>query len=383
MSETTIVLFNRDLRVHDHPALRAANARGAVIPLFVFDPSIDAPASRMAFLADALRDLDASLTRLGAPLIVRRGNPTDVVREFDADAVYASADFSPIATRREDALRPTTFPGVACVEPGAVLPSGGADFFTVFTPYWRRWAEHAGARPVVQAPRALQGVPGLRSEPIPTATSGWPTGRDMLKQLGARIGGYADDGHDDLAGDRTSRLSPYLHFGCLSPREVMDAASKFGADGDALIRQLCWRDFYLQFFAASPQLVMLSREKLDGASQVALEGWKRGETGQPLVDAGMRQLLAEGWMHNRARMVTASYLVNELGIDWRHGAAHFMEYLVDGDVTNNTGNWMWVAHDKINQRPRPPMNPERQAKRFDPKGDYVRRYLGDDSPRLF
>ena len=329
-----------------------------------------------------MRDLDASLTKLGAPLVVRRGDPVDVVASFGADAVYASADYTPIATRREDTIGVHTFDGVACVEPGAIVPTG-ASYFTVFTPYWRRWREHAGGRAVVQAPRSLDGVAGLKSDPLPKVAptapelpvGGETAARQLLAELARRTRGYADGGHDDLAGDRTSRLSPYLHFGCVSPRQVMDAAAKLGADGDALIRQLCWRDFYLQYFAANPKLVMLSRKDRDSASQVSLGRWKKGETGCDIVDAGMRQLLREGWMHNRARMITASYLINELGIDWRHGAAHFMEHLVDGDVANNTGNWMWVAHWKLNQRPRPPMNPERQAKRFDPRGEYVARYL--------
>lgn len=380
MTATTIVLFNRDLRVHDHPALRAAAARGRVIPLFVLDPSINAPVNRMAFLGDALRDLDASLRKLGAPLTVRNGNPAEVVAQFDADAIYASSDYTPIAARREEALGATTFPGVACVEPGAVTPVD-RDHYTVFTPYWRRWEEQAAGRTVLEAPRKLVGVPGLTSDPLPDLSGPWTGGETaalaLLQQLGTRTKGYADDGHDDLAGDRTSRLSPYLHFGNVSARQVMEVAAKLGADGAALIRQLCWRDFYLQFIAANPaftQLVMLSRKKIDRTSQVALDGWKRGETGVALVDAGMRQLLAEGWMHNRTRMVTASYLVHNLGIDWWHGAAHFMEHLVDGDVANNTGNWLWVANIGLNTRPRQPMNPERQAKRFDKKGDYVRRY---------
>ena len=142
---TTIVLFNRDLRVRDHPALRAAAGRGRVIPLFVLDDAIKAPPNRMAFLVAALRDLDASLTKLGAPLVVRRGDPVDVVASFGADAVYASADYTPIATRREDTIGVHTFDGVACVEPGAIVPTG-ASYFTVFTPYWRRWREHAGGR---------------------------------------------------------------------------------------------------------------------------------------------------------------------------------------------------------------------------------------------
>ena len=340
---TTIVLFNRDLRVHDHPALRAAAARGSVIPLFVFDPWINAGANRTAFLIDALSELDAALTKLGAPLVVRRGPPVDVVASLGADAVYASSDYTPVATRREDALQPTTFPGVACVEPGAVTPSTGADFFTVFTPYFRRWRELAAGRPVAKTPRSVTGVKGLKSDPLPKVR---PTASNLQRPRSADV-----------------------HFGRVSPRQLLENAD------DDLARNLCWRDFFLQYFAANPSLLVMNRrEDLNDSSQEAMEGWKRGETGCGIVDAGMRQLVLEGWMPNRMRMVTASYLINELGVDWRYGAAHFMEHLVDGDVANNTGNWMWVAHHRLNQRPRPPMNPDRQAKLFDPTGEYRARY---------
>jgi deoxyribodipyrimidine photo-lyase len=153
-------------------------------------------------------------------------------------------------------------------------------------------------------------------------------------------------GSDDLAGDRTSRLSPYIHFGCISPRELVELA---GRDCEAFVRQLAW---------------------------------KAGETGVPLVDAGMKQLLHEGWMHNRARLVTGSYLTKTLGIDWREGARHFYELLVDGDVANNAGNWQWVAGTGADTRPNRRLNPQRQAKRFDPEGAYIQRWLGE-TDRLF
>jgi len=174
---TAIVLFNRDLRVHDHAALRAGAEYDAVLPLFVIDPAINPPRNRMAFLVDCLRDLDLSLTRLGAPLVIRRGRPADVIAELRRThaitAVLASADYTPIARRREDALEPTTFSGVALVAPGEVTPTSG-DHYKVFTSYWHRWRERAAARPVLAAPSALRGVTGISSEALPTLSPSAP-----------------------------------------------------------------------------------------------------------------------------------------------------------------------------------------------------------------
>lgn len=391
---TAVVLFNRDLRVHDHPGLVAAAEFERVIPLFVLDPSLRVPPNRAAFLGDCLRDLDASLTALGAPLVVRRGEPARIVAEYDADAVFSSADYTPFATRRRASLGDVIeTPGVALVAPGVVQPGGGGAY-KVFTPYYRRWLELADARPVHLAPKRLRGA-ALHGDAIPTAKASAPdvmpggesAGRALLDALHARVLGYASGGHDDLAGDSTSRLSAYLHFGCVSANEVRARATRLGADGTALIRQLCWRDFYLQLLAEHPDLATRNLKPAGRTEWVddpdALAAWKDGRTGVPIVDAGMRQLLAEGWMHNRARMVVASYLSKDLGIDWRHGYAHFMEHLIDADVANNAGNWQWTAGTGSDTRPNRKFNPYRQAERFDPRGEYVRRYLPEASTRLF
>jgi deoxyribodipyrimidine photo-lyase len=183
--------------------------------------------------------------------------------------------------------------------------------------------------------------------------------------------------HDDLAGDATSRLSPYLRFGCVSPREVFERVhDRPGAE--PFVRQLCWRDFYQQVAAANPEMPRADYRPRGGRWRVddeALEAWKDGLTGYPIVDAGMRQLRHEGWMHNRARLVTASFLTRDLGVDWRAGAAHFWDLLVDGEIANNAGNWQWVAGTGNDTRPNRVLNPIRQARRFDPEGDYVRRWI--------
>jgi deoxyribodipyrimidine photo-lyase len=182
-----------------------------------------------------------------------------------------------------------------------------------------------------------------------------------------------DEHRNDLAGDRTSRLSPYLHFGCVSPVELAEAAGP-----GPYRRQLAWRDFFHQVTAAFPALTTRDyrpRGPHWREDPGAFEAWRHGQTGVPVADAGLRQLLQEGWMHNRARMITASLLCKQLHIDWRLGAGHFMDWLVDGDIASNYGNWQWAAGTGNDTRPGRVLNPMRQARRFDPDGDYVRHYV--------
>jgi deoxyribodipyrimidine photo-lyase len=189
---------------------------------------------------------------------------------------------------------------------------------------------------------------------------------------------YADH-HDDLPGDATSRLSPYLHFGCLSPLEVLHAARHHQGEGaDAFVRQLCWRDFYAQVLAARPDAAWsdyVARGDRWRDDPDAVQAWKEGRTGYPVVDAAMRQLQAEGFVHNRARMVVSSFLTKDLYVDWRVGARHFLDLLVDGDLAQNNLNCQWVAGTGTDTNPHRVFNPTVQGHRFDPDGDYVRRYV--------
>jgi deoxyribodipyrimidine photo-lyase len=391
---TAVALFTRDLRLHDNPMLRAAlDAAEHVHPLFVLDDGIretryGAATGRRAFLDDCLTDLDGSLQRIGGALEVVRGDAVaetvQAVRRVGAEAVFVTADVSAYARRRERrlarALDLRLVDGSFVVPPGAVTPAG-RDHYEVFSPYHRAWsAESRGAH--LPAPRTLrQPKPprGMRRRPPAGARAG-PGGettgrRRMLAWLRSAAAAY-DRMHDDLAGDGTSRLSPYLHFGCVSARELANRASEQGAS--AFVRQLCWRDFYAQLLWAKPgtqvdDLRPRGDRWVDDTD--ALDAWKAGLTGYPLVDAGMRQLRAEGWMHNRARLVTASFLVKDLGVDWREGARHFFDLLLDGDVAQNVGNWQWVAGTGVDTRPNRVFNPTAQAKRLDPSGDYVRRWV--------
>ncbi len=402
---TAIVLFNRDLRVHDNPALAAAANADRTVPLFVFDEALlgsrFAAPNRIAFMREALADLDESLRRAGGRLFLRRGDPVRealaLARECGASELHVSADWSAYARAREERLAQAcaeqriefrAHPGVTIVEPGAVTPTGG-DHFKVFTPYHRAWSE-VPLREGHGAPRKLRvpsGLAGGRLPALAKLTGGSPSarrapggereGRRLMRAfLRDGIGEY-DERHDDLPGDATSRLSAHLRWGCLSPLELRREASE-RRGGGPYVRQLCWRDFHHQVLAAVPALPRRDyRPRGDrwSRSKRALEAWREGLTGYPLVDAAMRQLAEEGFMHNRARMTVASFLTKDLYIDWRAGAWHFWDLLADGEIANNAGNWQWVAGTGNDSRPNRVLNPLRQAERFDPDGEYVRRYL--------
>nr|WP_255672045.1 deoxyribodipyrimidine photo-lyase [Glycomyces amatae] len=388
------MLFTRDLRVHDNPALAAACGAEAVVPLYVDDPARAASPVRRRFLAESLADLRGSLRGLGGDLLVRRGDTVREVVRACADAgaasVHCADDFGRFESGLRERLREAcdaagvvlrTAPGVTALAPGAVLPSTGGDHYKVFTPYWRAWSR-APRRPVEPAPERVRlpegvtgGDPAAVLGPVPGANPAFPGGEaaaaDRLDQWAPRAEDYPELS-DDLAADATSRLSPYLSFGCLSPR-VLAADPRLP---DAFVRQLCWRDFHHQVLAAFPDLARDAyRGDGDWAEDpAALDAWRRGETGIAIVDAGMRQLLAEAWMPGRARLVCAAYLTKTLGLDWRHGAAWFAERLVDLDEANNAGNWQWTAGTGNDTKPYRRFSHERQAARFDPDGAYRRRW---------
>ncbi|MEZ5078838.1 MAG: deoxyribodipyrimidine photo-lyase [Solirubrobacterales bacterium] len=236
----------------------------------------------------------------------------------------------------------------------------------------------AGRLPSLDSLLELGRGAAVRSTPSARrARGGEREGRRLLRAwLRDDLAAYGDR-RDDLAADATSRLGAHLRFGCLSPLEVeREAVARRG--GEPFVRQLCWRDFHHQVLAAFPALPHRDyRPRGDrwSRSQRALEAWRAGRTGYPVVDAAMRQLEAEGFMHNRARMTVASFLTKDLYLDWRSGAAHFWDLLTDGDPANNAGNWQWVAGTGNDTRPNRVLNPLRQAERFDPDGEYVRRHL--------
>jgi deoxyribodipyrimidine photo-lyase len=390
--KTAVVLFTRDLRVHDNPVLHAAcQTADRVVPLFMSDPSVPSSLHRRRFLHESLADLRESLRHMGGGLVVREGDPVAeairLARDTGAFGIGIAGDVSGFATRREhrlarecraNRLALKVFDSVTIVPPGAVKPVG-SNHYKIFTPYWRAWSALAH-RPELPAPGRISLPDGISPGRLPVGGpstglihGGESEARRRLDDW-RRFGPEYADRHDDLAADRTSRLSAYLHFGCLSPIAVANRIAS-----EAFVRQLCWRDFYHQVLQAFPSLPSMAYRS--GAVEKwrddpdALDAWREGRTGVPIVDAGMRQLAAEGWMHNRARLITASFLTKQLGLDWREGAHWYANLLLDADVANNNGNWQWAAGTGNDARPYRRFNPIRQAERFDPLGGYVRRWV--------
>lgn len=403
-----IVLFTRDLRVHDNPTLAAAVRRAPeVVPLFVLDDAIassnfNAP-NRARFLAAALGDLDGELRRRGGRLVVRRGKVVDevarVVAETSATEVHIAADVSGYSRRREQRLRDglrhlgcTLYVhagSITVADPSELRPSTGRDHFAVFTPYYRRWRELPLRRPIL--PPLRLSVPRIGGESLPLPESvcagsaspglrvgGEHVGRALLEHwLAGPIRNYHERS-DDLAADATSHLSPYLHFGCVSATEILTRLDYSDPGAQAFARQLCWRDFHHQVLAARPDAAAADyrpRGTHWTTDERVVQAWRDGRTGYPIVDAGMRQLLAQGWMAGRSRLIAATVLTKTLRVDWRIGAAQFAHWLVDGDIANNQLNWQWAAGTGTDTRPNRTLNPLRQAERFDPHGEYVRRWI--------
>jgi deoxyribodipyrimidine photo-lyase len=395
---TAIVWLRRDLRVHDHPALHAAlAAHERVVPVFCLDDRVlrgrHASGARTQFLLECLADLDGSLRERGGGLVVRHGRPeqelAQLVRETKADAVHFSTDVTPFARKRGANVRSAladsgvelhAHPGLGVIDDVGAPRTQSGKPYTIFTPFQRNW-EGQPRREVQRAPRELPALAsrlakgrlptlaalGLEQDVRAPAKGGETPARERLARfLEAGVRSYGQ-GRDALDEDSTSRLSPYLHFGCISPRELETRLPR-GGGAEAFRRQLCWRDFHHHVLLHFPRNAHAEfqeryRGKLTWSrAERRFERWCEGQTGFPLVDAGMRQLRAEGWMHNRARLVVGSFLTKDLGIDWRWGERWFMRMLLDGDEANNNGNWQWIASVGTDPAPvfRRIYNPARQ-----------------------
>jgi deoxyribodipyrimidine photo-lyase len=400
---TSVMWFRRDLRLADNPALLAAvseGAEGGVVPLFVVDPALREPAGRprRAYLAASLTDLGS---RIGG-LQLRRGDPVEevvaVARAARADTVHIAEDFGPRGRRRDqDVELALSRQGIELVRtgapyavpPGRVLNRSGGPY-QVFTPYSRAWRDHGWPAPPghsgpVRWMRPLEShrvdeepLPGDVRLPVagePAACRRW---HDFLEQ---GLDGYeATRDRPDLDG--TSRMSVHLKWGEIHPRTMLaDLVAHPGASAARYATELAWREFYADVLWRSPDSARDYLRPELAAMQYDEPGsrfraWCDGLTGYPIVDAGMRQLRAEGWMHNRVRMIVASFLVKDLHIEWRHGARHFMTWLVDADLASNQHGWQWVAGCGTDAAPYFRIfNPTLQGRRFDPHGDYVRRYV--------
>ena len=395
---SAVLWLRRDLRLGDHPALHAAAAEGPVLPLFVLDPHLLGPsgAARTAFLYRSLRALDE---QLDGRLVVRHGNPVDVVsqvvREAGAGSVHVSADFGPYGSARDLAVEaalpvPLVRTGSPyAASPGRVVKGDGSPY-QVFTPFYRAWAAHGWREPQRTVDAEWQVLP---SDPVP-AEPALPAGL-VLPEAGEtaarrawqryRRSGLAQypDLRDRPDLDQTSRMSVYLKWGAIHPRTML---ADLGPGDEVFRKEIAWREFYAAVLDAWPASARDYFQPRMAAMQwarpdTAFEAWCEGRTGFPIVDAGMRQLLAEGWMHNRVRMIVASFLVKDLHIEWQHGARHFMKHLVDADLASNQHGWQWTAGTGTDASPYYRVfNPVTQGKRYDPDGDYVRRWvpeLGD------
>ncbi len=422
---TVIYWLRRDFRLHDNRALKAALESGsAVIPLFIFDPAIlkgeRFGLARLKFMLAGLEALDKELGKLRRRLLIRHGNPLTVllklIAETDAQALYFNADYSPYAQRRDDTLSARlpipvyAFDDAMLHPPNEVLKKDATPY-VIFTPYKRVWLAVPKPEPEAYPLKSDQfhTLRGLDPGPMPTLKSlGFGDTIDVpeageaiaLRRLGNftehQIDGYSKGRDlqninpflDQDAG--TSGLSPYFRFGMISPRQAYAAASEAHTQArsavakhsiDVWIGELAWRDFYMQTLFRFPHIYNISFrpefERLKwNTSPGDLQAWKEGRTGYPVVDAAMRQLAALGWMHNRARMIVASFLTKDLLVHWREGDLHFMHQLIDGDPAANNGGWQWSAGTGKDAQPFFRIfHPVTQSMKFDPRGVYIRHWL--------
>jgi deoxyribodipyrimidine photo-lyase len=419
----TLLWLRRDLRLADHPALADAVSRGgAVIPVFLWCPPEEGWPTGGAtnwWLDLSLRALDEQLRRRGSRLVVRRGPALqtlrELVRETGANAVVWNRCYEPTAVARDrvvkealraDGLQVASFNSALLLEPWENVKDDGTPY-RVFTPFWKAMLRRGAMPPPAEMPRRIpspkewpfsETIDALDLRPRIDWAAGlretWTPGEEgaaaeLRRFLDEGIASYPER-RDFPADVGTSRLSPHLHFGEIGPRSVWRAVQEacaghgdaaFDASAESWLRQLAWREFghHLLFHFPHTDVAPLRPEFARFAwreDDEALERWKRGKTGYPIVDAGMRELWATGWMHNRVRMLAASFLVKDLRIAWQEGARWFWDTLVDADLANNTLGWQWTAGCGADAAPYfRVFNPVLQSRRFDPAAVYLRRWL--------
>jgi len=408
--DVSVMWFRRDLRVRDHPALAEAAAHGRCVPVFVFDPRLLTTgrfpsAIRTQFMLGCLAELDGALRERGGKLVVRFGRPEEQIGKLCADVgaqdLYFTADVAPWARRRDqrviDALehvRAHPMPGACVVDDPAAIRTQTGRPYTVFSPFARAWRT-VPRRALLNAPQEIRTPANVNAGSLPSldelglaeppSRGTFAPGEEAARKqatafLRTGLEQYAD--RRDAPKGGSSRLSPYLRWGCLSATKLDARVAEMSGPGPEDYRtELAWRDFYAAVLMHFPHVTTLEYvermrdlEWEDPAEH--LDAWTEGRTGYPLVDAGMRQLAHEGWMHNRVRMVVGSFLTKDLHLDWREGERVFMERLLDGDMAANNGGWQWIASTGTDPKPyfQRLFNPVTQQEKFDPDGEYVRRW---------
>jgi len=399
---TSILWFRRDLRLSDHPALLAAvDSATRVLPVFVLDPRLlDTATPRSQRLLASLKALSKD-TR--DALVIRKGDPVDVIphlaKQVGAHQVHVSRETTPYGRRRDErvekALADQGCELVAtgtpyAVGPGRIVNQSGSPY-KVFTPFSRAWHQHGRPAPAARPKRIAWLRDDVRSDPLPKAPHMEAGEAAALKRWQAflhdGLTAY-DDERDRPDLDTTSRLSAPLKYGEIHPRTILAdiAAHSAGRSkaATAYVTELIWREFYADVLWHNPRSAWhdlrpeLARLPYDTGAETdrLVDAWREGRTGYPVVDAGMRQLLEEGWMHNRVRMITASFLTKDLHVWWPVGAQHFLDHLIDGDIASNNHGWQWVAGTGTDASPYfRVFNPVTQGRKFDPDGEYVRRWV--------
>ena len=394
----SIMWFRRDLRISDNPALlEAINSSEEIVAVFILDPTLinESGSKRLAYLGQSLRLLDQSL---GNTLHVMVGDQVEVLKDlmhrFQASTVHISAEYEPYGAARDLRVEAAGIPLVRtgspyAVAPGRVVKPSDATPYKVYTPFYRAWRVH-GWRAPAPTPKKINSVMPSESDrnfpdwKLPDGVSITPAGEKTALKRWKFFQDNGLDNYDEgrnLAGiDGTSKLSAHLKWGEIHPRTLLSELGENQAH-DTFRKEIAWREFYADVLFNNPHTdkeyyaPRFAHMRYD-QPDAQFEAWKAGQTGFPFVDAAMRQLVHEGWMHNRTRMVVASFLVKDLHLEWQLGADFFMEHLVDFDVASNAHGWQWTAGSGTDASPYYRVfNPIEQGKRFDANGDYIRRYI--------